>query len=119
MLSVKTYFAGAFTKFLDNEVLLDESGVRFKYSDIQTFSSSKFFQALDRKLIICKLTNDAECLALYFALLASGAIPLLTSADIAESEYLELLKPKFLHLLSGDERNFFILSKSLKPAQGA
>tara|TARA_B100000780_G_C21126823_1_gene457583 strand:- start:3297 stop:4742 length:1446 start_codon:yes stop_codon:yes gene_type:complete len=92
MLSVKTYFAGAFTKFLDNEVLLDESGVRFKYSDIQTFSSSKFFQALDRKLIICKLTNDAECLALYFALLASGAIPLLTSADIAESEYLKLLK---------------------------
>jgi acyl-CoA synthetase (AMP-forming)/AMP-acid ligase II len=92
MLSVKKYFAGSFTKFLDNEVLLDESGVRFKYSDIQTFSSSKFFQALDRKLIICKLTNDAECLALYFALLASGAIPLLTSADIAESEYLKLLK---------------------------
>ena len=91
MLSAKTYFTESIIKFSDNEALLDESGIRFRYSDIKTLCKSEFFHALDRKLVVCKLTNDPECLALYFALLACGAIPLLTSIDIGESEYLRLL----------------------------
>ena len=91
MIKTKEYFAALTKKFSDNDALLDESGVRFKYSDIEIISKSEFFQSLDRKLIICKLTNDPDCLALYFSLLASGAIPLLVSADINEDEYLKLL----------------------------
>ena len=91
MTTTKDYFLDLISKFLDNEAILDESGLRFKYSDIEIISKSEFFQSLDRKVVICKLSNDAECLALYFALLLSGAIPLLTSSDISKEEYSKLL----------------------------
>lgn len=92
MFKAKEYFSESFKKFSDRNAFLDKSGVRFRYSDIKNLSESKFFQVLDRKLIICKMTNDPECLALYFVLLVSGAIPLLTSENINDSEYSKLLK---------------------------
>jgi long-chain acyl-CoA synthetase len=91
MITAKTYFSGAINQFLDNDLLCDTTGTRFKYSNVNDFCKSTFFQALERKLVVCKLTNEAECLALYFALLASGAIPLLASSDISEQDYSKLL----------------------------
>jgi len=91
MYSSKKYFSTLINKFGNNEALFDESGLRFKYSDIEILYKSKFLKALDKKLVLCKLSNDAECIALYFALLASGAIPMLVGSDISESEYLKLM----------------------------
>lgn len=91
LIDSKVYFSEAVNHFLDNDLLCDFSGVRFRYSDIRNFAQSEFFKSLERKLVICKLTNDVECLALYFTLLVSGAVPLLTSTDLSELEYSTLL----------------------------
>ena len=41
--------------------------------------------------MICRLSNDPECLILYLALLVSGAVPLLTADNLENEKYTELL----------------------------
>lgn len=87
MFDTKTYFSLRLKEYDTRAAIADHTGIRYSYSDIDGISKSEFFEKLFRKVVLCPLTNDAECLALYFSLLCSGAIPILTNFEIDDKNY--------------------------------
>ena len=84
-------FSNPIEKFGNNNLLIGDNEVCFKYSNLFDICSKDFFKDFDRKLVICRLSNDPECLILYLALLVSGAVPLLTADNLENEKYTELL----------------------------
>lgn len=92
MFKTKNFFNRSIDKHWDSFALVGDNKKAFKYSDIGSLCKTSFFQNLDGKLVLCKINNNVECLAIYFCLLASGAIPVLVSDDIGEDEYFKLVE---------------------------
>lgn len=87
MFDTKEYFSLPTKKYAALAAIADHTGIRYTYSDIGNIANSKFFKDLFRKVVLCPLSNEVECLALYFSLLSSGAIPILTSFEMNDISY--------------------------------
>jgi long-chain acyl-CoA synthetase len=71
------------TRFSDNILLRDELGYVVRYRDIAELSRSAAFRGVQRRLIMCCVSNDTWGIAGYLALLAADAVPLMVSTTLS------------------------------------
>lgn len=86
------YLREIFEKHSANIFLYNEGYERLKFQDVIRLSNEVAFLETDKKVVLCLMQNSVHSIAGYFALMISGAVPLLISHDVSKEQIDKLLE---------------------------
>jgi long-chain acyl-CoA synthetase len=79
-------FSDVLARYGANNLLIDETGIMLRYSDVIQLAQTTPFQATRRALVFCLPQNEIGGLAGYLALLAAESVPLMVSPELQFSQ---------------------------------